>query len=223
MPAAVVIVAAGSGTRVGGDVNKVLLPLGDTTVLGHSVRAVLEVPDVTRLVIGVRAGDEAAVEASVAPLLGAGEARLVVGGATRHATEWATFRALADDVDAGELDVIAVHDGARPLAGAALFAATIRAARQHGGALPAVGLPGLVGRDLRRVPAGLAGVQTPQAFRAGPLLAAYRRADADGHEGTDTAATFERYSELPVVAVPSSVRNLKVTFPEDVAVAERLL
>ncbi len=218
------IVAAGSGTRVGGDLNKVLLPLGDTTVLGHSVRAVLEVPSVTRLVIGVRAGDEAAVEAAVAPLLGAGEARLVIGGATRHATEWATLQALADDVDAGELDVIAIHDGARPLAGAALFAATIAAAQEHGGALPTVDLPGLVGRDLRRVPAGLAGVQTPQAFRAGPLLAAYRQAAADGYEGTDTAATFERYADdLPVVAVPGSATNLKITFPEDVAVAERLL
>ena len=224
MPAAVVIVAAGSGSRVGGEVNKVLLPLGDTTVLGHSVRAVLGSGEpVTRLVIGVRAGDEDAVRDAVAPLLGAHEARLVVGGATRHATEWATLQALAEDVDAGEVDVIAVHDGARPLAGSALFEATIAAAREHGGALPVVDLPGLVGRDLRRASAGLAGVQTPQAFRAVPLLEAHRRAAADGFESTDTAACFERYTDLPVVAVRGGATNLKVTFPEDVAVAERLL
>jgi 2-C-methyl-D-erythritol 4-phosphate cytidylyltransferase len=223
VPAAVVIVAAGSGTRVGGDLNKVLRPLGDTTVLGHSVRAVLDVADVTRLVIGVRAGDEDAVGAAVAPLLGAGEARLVVGGATRHATEWATLQALAAEVDDGQVDVVAVHDGARPLAGAALFEATIAAAREHGGAIPVVDLPGLVGRDLRRAPAGLAGVQTPQAFRAVPLLEAHRRAAADGFESTDTAACFERYTDLPVVAVHGGAGNLKVTFPEDLAVAERLL
>ena len=63
-------------------------------------------------------------------------------------------------------------------------------------------LPGLLGRDLRPVADDLVGVQTPQAFRAAPLLAAYRRAAADGFEGTDTAACFERYADLPVVAVP---------------------
>lgn len=223
MPAAVVILAAGSGSRVGADTNKVLLPLGDSTVLGHSVRAVLEVAEVTRLVLGVRAGDEDAVRDAVTPLLGAHEVRMVRGGATRHASEWAALRTLAEDVAEGEVDVIAVHDGARPLAGAALFAATLAAAREHGGALPVVGLPALLGRDLRATRGGLAGVQTPQAFRAVPLLEAHRRAAEDGYESTDTAACFERYCDLPVVAVHGGPGNLKVTFPEDVAVAERLL
>jgi len=223
VPAAVVILAAGSGSRVGADTNKVLLPLGDSTVLGHSVRAVLEVAEVTRLVLGVRAGDEDAVRDAVTPLLGAHEVRMVRGGATRHASEWAALRTLAEDVAEGEVDVIAVHDGARPLAGAALFEATLAAAREHGGALPVVGLPGLLGRDLRATRGGLAGVQTPQAFRAVPLLEAHRRAAEDGYESTDTAACFERYCDLPVVAVHGGPGNLKVTFPEDVAVAERLL
>jgi 2-C-methyl-D-erythritol 4-phosphate cytidylyltransferase len=223
VPAAVVILAAGSGSRVGADTNKVLLPLGDSTVLGHSVRAVLEVAEVTRLVLGVRAGDEDAVRDAVAPLLGVHEVRMVRGGATRHASEWAALQTLAEDVAEGEVDVIAVHDGARPLAGAELFAATLAAAREHGGALPVVGLPGLLGRDLRATRGGLAGVQTPQAFRAVPLLEAHRRAAEDGYESTDTAACFERYCDLPVVAVHGGPGNLKVTFPEDVAVAERLL
>jgi 2-C-methyl-D-erythritol 4-phosphate cytidylyltransferase len=223
MPAAVVILAAGSGSRVGADTNKVLLPLGDTTVLGHSVRAALAVSDVTRLVLAVRAGDEDALQAAVAPLLCDRELLLVAGGATRHVSEWRALQVLADDVDAGRLDVIAVHDGARPLAGAALFEATLAAAHEHGGALPVVELPGLVTGDLRRAVDGLVGVQTPQAFRAVPLLEAHRRAAADGYESTDTAACFERYTDLPVVAVPSGATNLKVTFPEDLAVAERLL
>ena len=70
---------------------------------------------------------------------------------------------------------------------------------------------------------GLTGVQTPQAFRAVPLLEAHRRAAEDGYESTDTAACFERYTDLPVVAVHGGATNLKVTFPEDLAVAERLL
>jgi 2-C-methyl-D-erythritol 4-phosphate cytidylyltransferase len=223
VPAAVVVLAAGSGRRVGAETNKVLLPLADTTVLGHSVRAALQVADVTRLVLVVRPGDEDALRASVVPLLGAHEVRMVPGGPTRHASEWAALQALAEDVAAGEVDVVAVHDGARPLAGPALLAATLAAARTHGGALPVVGLPGLLGRDLRRVGAGLVGVQTPQAFRAVPLLEAHRRAAEEGFESTDTAACFERYCDLPVVAVEGGPANLKVTFPEDLAAAERLL
>jgi 2-C-methyl-D-erythritol 4-phosphate cytidylyltransferase len=221
--AAVVILAAGSGSRVGAETNKVLLPLGGTTVLGHSVRTVLAVADVTRLVVVVRTGDEDAVREALAPLLGEHEVRLVTGGATRHASEYAALQALAADVETGEVDVVAVHDGARPLAGPALFEATIAAAREHGGALPVVDLPGLLGRDLRPVAEGLAGVQTPQAFRAVPLLEAHRRAAGDGYESTDTAACFERYTDLPVVAVHGGATNLKVTFPEDLEVAERLL
>jgi len=223
VPAAVVILAAGSGSRVGAETNKVLLPLGDTTVLGQSVLAALGVPDLERLVIVVREGDEDGVREAVAPLLGDQEVLLVAGGATRHASEWHALQALADDVESGRLDVVAVHDGARPLAGTALFEETLAAAREHGGALPIVDLPGLLGRDLRRIADGLAGVQTPQAFRAAPLLEAHRRAAADGFESTDTAACFEHYADLPVVAVHGGPGNLKVTFPEDLAVAESLL
>jgi len=56
-----------------------------------------------------------------------------------------------------------------------------------------------------------------------PLLEAHRRAAADGYESTDTAACFERYADLPVVAVHGGATNLKVTFPEDLDVAERLM
>ena len=77
---------------------------------------------------------------------------------------------------------------------------------------------GLVGVGDRGV-AELDGVQTPQAFGAAELLAAYARAEADGFDGTDTAACWARYTDLPVVAVPSTPRNLKITFPEDLALA----
>lgn len=223
MAAAVVILAAGSGTRVGGPTNKVLVPLGDTPVVGWSVRAALAVDDVRRVVLVARAGEERAVEEAVAPVLGDREAVLVPGGATRHDSEWQALQVLADDIDAGEVDVVAIHDGARPLATPALFRAVIEAAREHGGALPAAALPGLVRTDLTPVAGDLVGVQTPQAFRAGPLLAAYRAAAEDGFEGTDTAATFERYATGRVAAVPSGPGNLKITFPDDVRLASRLM
>ena len=220
MPAAVVIVAAGSDT--GADVNKVLLPLGDRPVLAWSVRAALAVGDVRRVVVVVRPGDREAVSAALSPHLGDREVLLVDGGATRHASEWAALRVLSADITAGEVDVVAVHDGARPLAGTDLWEAVVAAARQRGGAIPVVPVSGLVRADGSPAPEGLATVQTPQAFRATSLLAAYSAADREGFEGTDTAASLEHFADVDVAAVPSTARNLKITFPEDVDLAEAL-
>lgn len=222
MPAAVVLLAAGSGSRVGAEVNKVLLPLGDAPVLVWSLRDVLALPEVARVVVVVRPEDRPAVEEALAPHLGDREVLLVDGGATRHASEWAALRALAPDVEAGAVDVVAVHDGARPLAGAGLWHAVLDAAASHGGAIPVVPVAGLLGPGSTPAPAGLAAVQTPQGFAAGPLLAAYRRAAAEGFEGTDTASCLAAYGQTDVVAVPGSPLNLKITFPEDVELATRL-
>ena len=222
VPAAVVILAAGAGTRVGAGTNKVLLSLGNTSVLAWSVRAALAVDDVRRVVLVARAGEETAVRDAVAPVLGEREAVLVTGGATRHDSEWQALQVLAAEIDAGDLDVVAIHDGARPLAPVELFEAVIGTARRCGGALPGAVLPGLLTRGLAELDGDLVSVQTPQAFQAAPLLAAYRAAQVEGFQGTDTAACVERYAPVRVVAVPSSPLNLKITFPEDVAVADRL-
>lgn len=226
MPLAVVIVAAGVGSRVGAEVNKVLLPLGLGTVLGASVQAALAARDLRRLVLVVRPGEESAVSDAVGPLLGDHEAWLVPGGETRHDSEWQALSALASDIDAGEIDVVAIHDAARPLAAPDLFDSVVAAAREYGGAIPTVPLSGVLRRDLSRVDRDLVGVQTPQAFRAGALLAAYRRAAEDGFRGTDTASCLERYADrgdgVAIAAVPSASTNLKITFPEDVEAAARL-
>lgn len=206
---------------MGAEVNKVLLPLRGTPLLARSVRTALAVADVVRVVVVVRDGEQDDVGAALAPHLGDGEVSLVVGGASRHDSEWAALRLLAAEVTSGAVDVVAIHDGARPLAPAALFDAVLAAAREHGGAIPVVAAPTLLG------PAGAVGglgaVQTPQAFDARRLVSAYAAADADGFAGTDTAACLERYApDLAIAAVPSSPLNLKVTWPGDLAVAEGL-
>ncbi len=223
MPAAVVILAAGAGTRVGGETNKVLLPLRDRPVLAWSVCDALSLAEVGQVLVVVRRGEESEVAAALAPHLGEAAVLLVEGGETRHGSEWSALRALAPKIEEGEIDVVAIHDGARPLAGVALLADVLSAAREHGGAIPTVPLPPVVGApDGLAEGAELHGVQTPQAFRAAVLLEAYRRAADDGFDGTDTAACLERYTHVRVAAVPGSPRNLKITFPEDVALADRL-
>ncbi|MGZ5418749.1 MAG: IspD/TarI family cytidylyltransferase [Nocardioides sp.] len=215
---AMVLLAAGSGSRVGAEVNKVLLPLVDRPVLAWSVRTVAELPYVDHVLVVHRPEDLAEVRSAT------GGAELVEGGATRHASEWNALRSLGSRVDAGEVGVVAIHDTARPLAGAALFDAVIAAAQEHGGAIPVRVQPGLLATTPGTSRSGpLVAVQTPQAFRAADLLAAYRAADRDGFEGTDTAACVERYTDLVVRGVPSPATNLKITFPEDVDLAERLL
>ena len=66
-------------------------------------------------------------------------------------------------------------------------------------------------------------MQTPQGFRAAPLLAAYDRARQEGFVGTDTASCVQRFTDLPVRWVPGDEHNLKITYPHDVAHAERLV
>ena len=222
MSTAVVILAAGSGSRVGAEVNKVLLPLRGVPVLVWSVRDALALPDVRRLVLVVRPEDRAAVEAAVAPHLGDREVLVVDGGATRHASEWAALRVLAPAVEAGEVDVVVVHDGARPLAGRPLWEAVVSTAREVGGAIPVVPVTHLLRADHTLVTEHVGGVQTPQAFRAADVLEAYRAASAEGFEGTDTSACVSAYRDVEVAAVAGSPLNLKVTFPEDVALAEEL-
>ena len=229
----VVVLGAGAGNRVGAGVNKVLIELAGRPLLAWSLTHALATAGVDRVVVVAAPTEHAEVADALSAYLpqdgpdgspdGSPEVALVPGGTSRHGSEWAALQAVAGHVEAGRTDVVAIHDGARPLASPALFDAVVAAARRHGGALPAAATHGLVTADLTPAPRGLVGVQTPQAFRARPLLEAYRAAARDGFEGTDTAATFERYAGLPVVAVPSTPANLKVTWPEDLALAEELL
>lgn len=221
--AALVLLAGGSGSRVGAETNKVLLPLGAESALVHALRTALRVDGIRRIVLVVRPQDRDGVAEQVLPLLGEREVVLVDGGATRHASESHALDALREDVEQGLVDVVAIHDAARPLAREELWHAVIDAARAHGGGVPIAALPGLVQRDLSRPSRRLGGVQTPQAFAAAPLLSAYDAAARDGFAGTDTAACLERYEPVRIVAVPGRADNLKVTWPEDLELATRLL
>lgn len=153
--------------------------------------------------------------------------RIVEGGRTRQASEYEGLKALTARIESGEIDCVVIHDGARPFMSTKLLELVIERARSDGGAIPGYvpeeplyetkdGLiVSLAGEDLRKV-------QTPQGFHALPLLHAYRRAARAGFEGVDTAETVERFSDLPIRFVPGDPRNIKVTFVEDIFVAEDL-
>jgi len=217
------VLAGGSGSRVGADRNKVYLPVAGRSVLAWSVDALAGAAGVGPVVLVVRPRDHDLARRVLDEESAHGAAVEVVdGGATRQDSELAGLRALAGRIGAGEVDVVLVHDGARPLVGAALVAEVLRVARAAGGAVP-----GLVRTDLAvadgagglAAPARHTAVQTPQGFRAVPLLAAYERAAREGFSGTDTASCVERFAPgLRVRCVAGDPRNVKITYAHDLDV-----
>jgi 2-C-methyl-D-erythritol 4-phosphate cytidylyltransferase len=223
---AVVVLAAGSGSRLGRTVNKVLLPLGGIPVFAWSLQTAAKTRGVVRVVLVVAERDRSFAELALADARAPVD--VIVGGQTRHESERLALESLAADIEAGALDVVAVHDAARPLASAELFAAVIGIAHERGGAIPIRPQPAVIPVDgtlrIADEADAFVRVQTPQAFRAGALLDAFRRAARERFSGTDTASCVEAYApELEVVGVPGEVENLKITFADDLDVADRIL
>jgi 2-C-methyl-D-erythritol 4-phosphate cytidylyltransferase len=222
--AAVVVLAAGDGRRVGNHTNKVLLPLAGRRVFTWSIRWARELPEVCRTVLVIREEDRDVVEAALIREVEPPAVEVVPGGTSRHGSEWKALQLLAPAIEAGDIDVVVIHDAARPLAGTAVWESVIEAAVSLGGAIPAEVHGHLTSLDGDPSPRDrVVAVQTPQAFAAQPLLEAYRCADRDGFVGTDTASCIERYADITVHWVPGDARNIKITVPDDLFIAERLL
>jgi 2-C-methyl-D-erythritol 4-phosphate cytidylyltransferase len=223
-----IVLAAGSGTRVGNSRNKVYLPLAGRRVVTWSLEVFRKIPGIGRLVLVVRDDDrDLAAEVLDRELPGV-PVDLVTGGDTRHESEYRALLHLAGEIVRGEIDVVLVHDAARPLAPVRIVEEVLATAIRSGSAIPALPCEDVVGVDEhgRMSHAGRSGmvrVQTPQAFRSGPLLAAYQAAASDGFTGTDTASCVERYEGLPVQVVSGDPRNIKVTYADDLFTAELIL
>jgi len=226
--AAVVILAGGMGSRIGADVNKVYLSIRGRHMLDYSVETALSCGPVTDLVLVHRPDDAEQIERLVAAVVGR-STDLVVhttpGGESRHDSEYAGVAALRSRIDAGLLDVIAVHDGARPFMGAELLHRSLVGASTHGAVIP--GLPvtdALYALDRQRFvdPQDHVWVQTPQTFDAATLLAAHDAAHDAGFQGVDTAEVVQRFSGVDVRIIPGHQANIKITYETDLATAEAL-
>lgn len=238
------VLAGGSGTRVGAGRNKVYLPLAGRPVLAWSLATFARMPEIGPLVLVVRPSDRALARELLRAdpdLAHRADVRLVDGGASRQESELEGLRVLADRIAAGEVDAVLVHDGARPLVTAALAREVLAVARAHGGAVPGVPCVDLAAvappepdvrpvtqSDVSVVPVGerltaagpdLVAVQTPQGFRAAPLLAACEAAVRHGFVGTDTASCVERFGSLSTRWVPADAGNIKITYPHDLRLA----
>lgn len=222
-----VVLAAGIGARVGADGNKAYLRLAGRSMLSWSVRAVAGTAEIGRVILVYRRGEREVAARALGDDLPGVAVELVEGGDSRHESEFNVLRYIAADIEDGTVEVVLIHDAARPLAGPDLMRAALGTARRHGGAVPAVAATGLArprpGGGLEPLTERLVRVQTPQAFRAAPLLQAYRRAADEAFDGTDTSACVQHFTEVDVRVFPGAATNLKVTYPPDIRLAEHLL
>ena len=213
MSVAVIIVAAGRGTRAGGEMPKQWRPLAGQPVLAHTVRAL---SGFGRIVVVLHPDDMALG----AEILG-GSVTLVAGGETRDASVRNALELLAGT----GIEQVLIHDGARPLVDTALVGRVLTALEGAEAAAPALpvsdalwrGAEGMVTGTEDRT--GLWRAQTPQGFRFETILAAHRAHPGGAADDVEVA----RAAGHAVAIVAGSEDNLKITYPEDFERAERLL
>ena len=219
-----IIVAGGSGTRFGAQIPKQFLELGGKPILMRTVEAFEKaLADGEHEIVVTLPADQIGVWQDLCERHGlAVPHRVVPGGETR----WHSVKNALDSIDdpAGA-DVIAVHDGVRPLASVELIQRTLDNARRDGAAIPVVMLNDSVrqvdGEESHALDrSSLRAVQTPQAFKAHLLLEAYRQPYDPSF--TDDASVVERAGHA-VTLVEGEPTNLKITRPMDLALAEYLL
>ncbi|WP_414639048.1 IspD/TarI family cytidylyltransferase [Actinophytocola sp.] len=227
--AAGVVLAGGSGARMGAGMNKVYLPLAGRRLVSWSLAAFGRVPEIGVLVLVARPEDSKLVDWVLDRELPDTPVEVVYGGDTRMDSELQALRRLASRVHDGTVDAILLHDAARPLVSPALIAGVLHAAREHGGAIPGLPADDIVtvagdGHVVSGAPLDAAiRAQTPQGFLAAPLIDAYEQAAREEFVGTDTASCMERYSRVPVRWVHGDQHNFKITYPHDLTIAEQFL
>ena len=217
-----VVLAAGSGTRFGHSMNKVWLQLNGKHIISRSLENSRKDFVNVRSILVINPDDEDFAREALIKDGALTGTEIVHGGASRHESEYNALQYLKGDIAAGKIDLVLIHDGARPLATPQIFAAIAEGAHKHGGAIPTIALDPHE-MDTARDET-VARVQTPQGFRAAPLLEAYEKAAVQGFIGTDTAACMEKFfPDVKTVAVPGEVFNIKITYPQDLAIAELLV
>lgn len=219
---AVLVPAAGRGERLGPGAPKALRLLGGVPMLVHAVRALAASRAVDIVVVAAPEGDVDEVSAILADQVDSAEVIIVSGGDTRQGSVARALIALPDEVD-----VVLVHDAARPLVPSELVSAVVAAVRSgHVAVVPGLAVvdtiksvdeaddvSGTIDRSILRA------VQTPQGFTRTVLQQAHALADDDA---TDDAGLVERLG-MPVHVIPGHEEAFKVTRPFDILVAEAVL
>lgn len=226
MHASAIVLAAGEGRRIGGEMPKAFLPIAGRPLVLRALERVFSARRVADVIVVVAAGELEHCRSllSADATLRDRPWRIAAGGKTRQESARRGLQELLP-----ETDIVLIHDAARPLASPGLIDRSIEAAVEKGAV--AVGLPArdtikVVSED-RRVQftlerRSLWEIQTPQVFRRELIAAAHERAQKDGVEATDDAMVVER-TGTPVYVIEGERTNFKITWPEDLWLAELLI
>lgn len=217
-----VVPAAGSSRRMEGQ-DKILLPLDDIPVLVHTLQALSASEYIQEIVVVTREDLIVPVGQLCRDCALDKVTKVLIGGATRADSVLAGVEEVS-----GRAELIAVHDGARPLVTVEVIDETIRKAAECGAAAPAVPVKDTIKRAIGGVVeetpdrAQLFAIQTPQVFDGDLLLGALRKAVEDGAAITDDCSAVERIG-MKVCLTEGSYENIKITTPADMLVAEAIL
>lgn len=220
----VIIPAAGSGVRMGAEVPKPFLRLGDKSILEHTISRFLHLSNVRQVIIAASRGYIPKIESLISGFESDADFIVVEGGNERQYSIQNALEKVGD-----EIDLVAIHDGVRPFIRPALIRKCCEVAAQVGG-----GVIGVPAKDTIKK-ADAAGIivstpgrselwqaQTPQVFQKKLLKEAYKSALKDKFVGTDDASLVERIGGK-VQMVKGDRENLKITYPIDLKIAELIL
>jgi len=221
---AVIIAAGGTGTRMSSALPKQFLKIAGKPILLHTVESLMSLESLTQIVIALPARHVSAARSMFREKTWRVPVICVRGGASRQESVW---RGVARTRP--HTDLILVHDAVRPLCDPATMRRVVDAAREQGGAVPA--LPAIEtiqrvsrrGRILASPPREeLYAIQTPQGFHAGILKTSLERARLEGYTGTDESSIV-RWAGHRVAIVAGSRQNIKITGPLDLGIAELMM
>lgn len=219
----VVLPAAGQGKRMGAGKNKLFLQIDQVPLLIHTLK-VFETDELCdRIILAVNEEEKEEIRHLLVQYGMTKPLTLVPGGSERQSSVYAGVKSLDEDVD-----IVLVHDAARPFVSHEEIHKLVAAAEKHGAAILAVPV-----KDTIKKVAGkkveetversyLWAAQTPQAFRAATLLQAHEEALREQFHGTDDASLVERLGQ-DVVIVEGNYDNIKLTTPEDLFFAETII
>jgi 2-C-methyl-D-erythritol 4-phosphate cytidylyltransferase/2-C-methyl-D-erythritol 2,4-cyclodiphosphate synthase len=222
MTTAVIIVAAGAGLRVGGEIPKQYQEIGGEAVLRRTVRAFQEHTDVDYIQVVIGDNHDELYMNAVADL---NLPEPVQGGATRQASVYNGLKAITALKPARVL----IHDAARPFVDAEIISAVIANLSEYPGCIPAIAVADTLKREKDGVivetvdRSGLWGAQTPQAFRFKDILEAHSAAAASERNDFTDDASIAEWADLNVLIVPGKPENNKITTSADLSEAETRL
>jgi len=220
-----IIVAAGSGKRMGRSTKKQFLSIGSKPILTYTLDVFDSIDEVDRIILVIPGGWKRYCQKEIIEKYGYKKEIELTGGGARRQDSVACGLALVPS----DYEIVVIHDGVRPFVTRRMIVESIAKARKFGACVAAVPVSdtvkmaksnGIIEKTLSRE--YLWRVQTPQTFRLSLIKKAYAKALKDRFYGTDDAQLVERMNK-PVKVISGDYRNIKITTKEDLILAERLL